>query len=202
MTITHTFLLGDNTHTFTTGEIAKQASGAVELCVLDTVVLATTVVSGRSKPELGFVPLTVDYAEKAYAAGRIPGGHLKREGLPPDHVTRVARRIDRAIRPLFRDDFRHETQVVVQVLSAQPEVATDILATIAASASLALTGIELHDYVASVRVNCVDDRFIVNPSADITTIRLDWIYAACCTCEICQHGCTERNAECCSGVGL
>lgn len=179
MSVTQSFFLGDLEYTLSTGEIARQASGAVTLQVQDTVLLATCVVSNRSKPELGFVPLTVDYSERSYAAGRIPGGHFKREVLPPDHATRAARRIDRALRPLFPANYCQETHIVVQVMSAQPEIATDVLGVIAASAALALSGVCLLDHVGCVRIGFLDNRFVVNPSQpDIPASLLDVVVAA------------------------
>jgi len=178
MSVKQSFLLDTLEYTLETGEVAKQASGAVTLQVEDTILLATCVVSNQSRPELGFVPLTVDYSERSYASGRIPGGHFKRETLPPDYATRVARRIDRALRPLFAPGYSQETHIVVQVLSAQPEIATDVPAIIAASAALALSGVSTTEIVGCVRVCFNDNHFSVTSTRpNNSTQLLDLIVA-------------------------
>ncbi|MFA7667357.1 MAG: polyribonucleotide nucleotidyltransferase, partial [Burkholderiaceae bacterium] len=134
-----TFKWGDNTVTLETGEIARQASGAVMVTVDDTIVLASVVVAKSAKPGQDFFPLTVDYTEKFYAAGRIPGGFFKREGRPTEREILVCRLVDRPIRPLFPEGFYNKVQVVLQVLSSNPEVDSDIPAMIGASAALAIS---------------------------------------------------------------
>ncbi len=121
-----TFKWGQHTVTMETGEVARQATGAVVLNMDDTVVLATVVAAKNPKPGQDFFPLTVDYVEKFYAAGRIPGGFFKREGRPTEREILICRLIDRPVRPLFPDSFYNEIQVVVQVMSSNPEVDSDI----------------------------------------------------------------------------
>lgn len=167
MHVKHSFTLGNQTVTLETGEIARQASGAVRLAVGDTVVLATVVADRRSKPGQDFFPLTVDYIEKAYAAGRIPGGHFRREGQLAEKETLTSRLIDRSIRPLFPDGFNNEVQVVVQVLSADPEIDPDIPALIATSAALTVAGIPFHGPVGAVRVGYLDEQYVLNPQRTV-----------------------------------
>ncbi|AHV93226.1 3' exoribonuclease, domain 1 family protein [Bordetella holmesii ATCC 51541] len=139
--VTKTFQYGQHTVVLETGEIARQASGAVLVSVEDTVVLATVVAAKKAKPGQTFFPLTVDYIEKTYAAGRIPGGFFKREGKPSEKETLTSRLIDRPLRPLFPEDFYNEVQVVIHTLSVNPEIDPDIPAMIGASAALAISGI-------------------------------------------------------------
>ena len=124
--VTKSFQYGEHQVTLETGEIARQAGGAVLVTVDDTVVLATVVASKTSKPGQDFFPLTVDYIEKTYAAGKIPGGFFKREGKPSEKETLTSRLIDRPIRPLFPEDFYNEVQVIIHVLSVNPEIDPDI----------------------------------------------------------------------------
>jgi polyribonucleotide nucleotidyltransferase len=124
-----------------TGKIARQADGAVLATYGETVVLATVVAAKAPREGIDFMPLTVDYQEKAYAAGRIPGGYFKREGRPSERETLVSRLIDRPIRPLFADGWRNETQVIVTVLSHDMENDPDVLAMVASSAALTLSGV-------------------------------------------------------------
>ena len=139
--IKKTFTYGSHQVTLETGEIARQAHGAVLVTMDDTVVLAAVTASKTAKPGQDFFPLTVDYAEKTYAAGKIPGGFFKREGRPTEKETLTSRLIDRPIRPLFPDGFYNEVQVVAQVLSLNPEVDSDIPAMIGVSAALTLSGV-------------------------------------------------------------
>ena len=134
--VSKTFQYGQQTVTMETGEIARQASGAVMVSVDDTVVLATVVAKDDVKPGQDFFPLTVDYIEKSYAAGRIPGSFFKREGRPSEKETLTSRLIDRPIRPLFPEGYFNEVQVIIHVLSVNPEVDPDIPSMIAASAAL------------------------------------------------------------------
>jgi hypothetical protein len=139
--ITKTFTWGQHTVTMETGEIARQATGAVLVNIDDTVVLATVVAKTDAKAGQDFFPLTVDYTEKSYAAGRIPGSFFKREGRPSELETLTCRLIDRPIRPLFPEGFFNEVQVIVHVVSLNPEVQADIAAMIGTSAALAISGI-------------------------------------------------------------
>lgn len=138
---TKTFQWGQHTVTMETGEIARQATGAVLVNIDDTVVLATVVASKSAKPGQDFFPLTVDYIEKTYAAGKIPGSFFKREAKPSELETLTSRLIDRPIRPLFPDGFYNEVHVVIHTVSLNPEVDADIAAMIATSAALSISGI-------------------------------------------------------------
>ena len=159
------FTYGQHTVTLETGEIARQSGGAVVVSIDDTVVLATVVAKTEAKPGQDFFPLTVDYAEKFYAAGRIPGGFFKREGRPSEKETLTSRLIDRPIRPLFPDGFYNEVQVIVHVLSLNPEVDADIPALIGASAALAISGIPFNGPIGAARVGYQNGAYILNPTA-------------------------------------
>ncbi len=161
--VTKTFQWGQNTVTLETGEIARQASGAVLVNVDDTVVLATVVAAKNAKPGQDFFPLTVDYIEKTYAAGKIPGSFFKREGRPSELETLTSRLIDRPLRPLFPDGFFNEVQVVIHVLSLNPEVPADIPALIGASAALAISGIPFNGPIGAARVGYIDGQYVLNP---------------------------------------
>ncbi len=163
--IKKTFTLGGQQVTLETGEIARQAHGAVICTIEDTMVLATVV--GAKSPKAGqdWFPLTVDYAERTYAAGKIPGGFFKREGRPSEKETLTSRLIDRPIRPLFPDGFFNEVQVVAQVLSLNPEVDSDIPAMLAVSAALTISGIPFNGPIGAVRVGYVDGQYVLNPTA-------------------------------------
>jgi len=163
--IRKTFTYGAHQVTLETGEIARQASGAVLVTVDDTVVLCTVVGSKSPRPGADFLPLTVDYVEKFYAAGRIPGGFFKREGRPSEKETLTSRLIDRPIRPLFPDGFYHEVQVVATVLSLNPEVDADMPAMIGVSAALTLSGIPFNGPIGAARVGYVAGQYVLNPSA-------------------------------------
>jgi polyribonucleotide nucleotidyltransferase len=160
-----TFPYGAHTVTLETGEIARQAHGAVVVNMDDTVVLATVVAAKQAKPGQDFFPLTVDYVEKYYAAGRIPGGFFKREGRPTEKETLTSRLIDRPIRPLFPDGFYNEVQVITTVLSSNSEVDSDIPAMIGASAALALSGIPFNGPIGAARVGYFDGQYVLNPTA-------------------------------------
>ena len=149
-----------------TGRIARQADGAVFASWGETTVLATVVAAKTPKPGIDFFPLTVNYQEKAFAAGRIPGGFLKREGRPSDKETLTSRLIDRPIRPLFPDGFRCDTQVIVTVLSHDLETDPDILAMIAASAALTLSGVPFMGPIGAARVGYIKGEIKVNPTID------------------------------------
>src|SRR5574340_524505 len=161
--IKKTFTFGRHQVTLETGEIARHASGAVIVNMDDTVVLVTVVAKNEVKPGQDFFPLTVDYQEKTYAAGRIPGGFLKRESRPSEGETLTSRLIDRPIRPLFPDGFFNEVQVVVHVLSLNPEVQADIAAMIGTSAALAISGIPFHGPIGAARVGYVNGEYVLNP---------------------------------------
>src|SRR5882672_4450665 len=162
---TKTFQYGAHKVTLETGEIARQANGSVLVSMDDTVVLATVVARTEAKPGQDFFPLTVDYVEKTYAAGRIPGGFFKREGRPSEKETLTSRLIDRPIRPLFPDGFFNEVQVVIHVLSVNPEIDSDIPAMIGASAALSVSGIPFKGPIGAARVGYVDGQYVLNPSA-------------------------------------
>ena len=152
--------------TLETGRIARQADGAVLATYGETVVLATVVADKAPKPGLDFFPLTVNYQEKTYAAGKIPGGFFKREGRPSEKETLVSRLIDRPIRPLFVKGFKHETQVVVTVLAHDLENDPDIVAMVAASAALTLSGVPFMGPIGAARVGFIDGEYVLNPTLD------------------------------------
>ena len=151
-----------------TGEIARQASGAVLVSLGDTTVLVTVVGARSAQPGRDFFPLTVDYVEKTYAAGKIPGGFFKREGRPTEKETLTSRLIDRPLRPLFPDGFRNEVQVIATVLSLDTEINPDIPALIGASAALAVSGLPFDGPVGAARVGYIDGEFVLNPTFEQT----------------------------------
>src|ERR1700755_1265941 len=161
-----------------TGKIARQADGAVLATYGETVVLATVVAAKSPREGVDFLPLTVDYQEKTYAAGRIPGGYFKREGRPTEKETLVSRLIDRPIRPLFVDGWRNETQVIVTVLSHDMENDPDIVALVASSAALTLSGAPFKGPIGAARVGFANDEFILNPTLDeMVDTQLDLVVA-------------------------
>jgi polyribonucleotide nucleotidyltransferase len=161
-----------------TGKIARQADGAVLATYGETVVLATVVAAKSAKDGIDFLPLTVDYQEKAYAAGRIPGGYFKREGRPTEKETLVSRLIDRPIRPLFVDGWRNETQVIITVLSHDMENDPDIVAMVAASAALTLSGVPFTGPIGAARVGFINNEFVLNPQIDeMLETQLDLVVA-------------------------
>jgi polyribonucleotide nucleotidyltransferase len=163
--VSKSFPYGPHTVTIETGEMARQADGAVKVSMGDTTVLVTAV--GERTPRAGrdFFPLTVNYVEKTYAAGRIPGGFFKREGRPTEKETLTSRLIDRPIRPLFPDDFFNDVQVVATVLSVDPEIDSDIPSLIGASAALAISGIPFNGPIGAARVGYKDGKYLLNPTA-------------------------------------
>lgn len=176
--VSKSFRFGNHDVTLTTGEIARQATGACICQMDDTVVLATVVAKKETKPGQDFFPLTVDYIEKTYAAGKIPGGFFKREGRPSEKETLTSRLIDRPIRPLFPDGFFNEVQVIIHVLSADPAVDPDIPAMIGASAALAISGIPFRGPIGACRVGYINDEIVINPTTDeLKTSRLDLVVA-------------------------
>ncbi len=158
------FNYGAHTVTLETGEIARQAGGAVLVSMDDTVILATVVAQTTPKPGQDFFPLTVDYIEKVYAAGRIPGGFFKREGRPSEKETLTSRLIDRPIRPLFPEGFTNEVQVIITVMSSNPEVDPDIPALIGASAALAISGLPFNGPIGAARVGYIDGQYVLCPT--------------------------------------
>lgn len=172
-----TFQYGQHQVTLETGEIARQSSGAVMVSMEDTVVLAT-VVAKDEVPGQDFFPLTVDYIEKSYAAGRIPGGYFKREGRPSEKETLTSRLIDRPIRPLFPDGYVNEVQVIIHVLSVNPEIDPDIPSMIAASAALCVSGIPFNGPLGAARVGYIDGQYILNPTASqLAVSKMDLVVA-------------------------
>ncbi len=161
--VTKTFQWGQHTVTMETGEIARQSTGAVLLDMDGTVVLATVVAKTEGKPGQDFFPLTVDYLEKSYAAGKIPGSFFKREGRPSEFETLTSRLIDRPIRPLFPEGFFNEVHVVIHTVSLNPEVDADIAAMIAVSAALSISGVPFNGPIGAARVGYVNGEYVLNP---------------------------------------
>lgn len=161
--VTKTFQWGQHTVTMETGEIARQSTGAVLVNMNDTVVLATVVASKSAKPGQDFFPLTVDYIEKTYAAGKIPGSFFKREAKPSELETLTSRLIDRPIRPLFPEGFFNEVHLVIHTLSLNPEVDADIAAMIASSAALSISGIPFNGPMGAARVGYINGEYVLNP---------------------------------------
>jgi polyribonucleotide nucleotidyltransferase len=169
---------GRQTLTIETGEIARQAGGAALVSLGDTVVLVTAVGAKSAKPGQDFFPLTVDYQEKTYAAGKIPGGFFKREGRPSEKETLTSRLIDRPIRPLFPDGFYNEIQVIATVMSVDPEIDPDIPAMIGASTALCLSGLPFNGPIGAARVGYVDGQLVLNPTkTELTTSALNLVVA-------------------------
>jgi polyribonucleotide nucleotidyltransferase len=159
------FPYGTHQVTIETGELARQADGAVVVSMGDSVVLVTAVARKEADPKKDFFPLTVNYVEKTYAAGRIPGGFFKREGRPSEKETLTSRLIDRPIRPLFPEGFKNEVQVVATVISLNPDVDSDIPAMLGASAALVLSGVPFRGPIAAAKVGYKDGQYILNPTA-------------------------------------
>jgi len=176
--VSKTFQWGPHTVTLETGEIARQSTGAVLVDIEGTVVLATVVAKSDAKAGQDFFPLTVDYIEKTYAAGRIPGSFFKREGRPSELETLTSRLIDRPIRPLFPDGFLNEVQVVVHVLSLNPEVQADIAAMIGTSAALSVSGLPFNGPIGAARVGYVNGEYLLNPGkTELANSKLDLVVA-------------------------
>ena len=161
--VTKEFQFGDQTVVLETGRIAKQATGAVLVTMGDTVVLCTVVGAKSARPGQDFFPLTVNYQEKTYAAGKIPGGFFRREGRPSEKETLTCRLIDRPIRPLFPKGFLNEVQVICTVMSANKDQDPDIASLIGTSAALAISGIPFNGPIAAARVGYQDGRYLLNP---------------------------------------
>ncbi|MCF8149572.1 MAG: polyribonucleotide nucleotidyltransferase [Sulfuritalea sp.] len=176
--IKKSFAYGDHTVTLETAEIARQAGGAVIVTMDDTVVLATVVGARNAKPGQDFFPLTVDYQERTYAAGRIPGGFFKREGRPSEKEILTCRLIDRPLRPLFPDAFYNEVQVVCTVMSCNPEIDPDIPAMLGASAAMAISGIPFSGPIGAARVGYIDGNYVLCPTkTQLENTQLDLVVA-------------------------
>ncbi|MBD8898254.1 polyribonucleotide nucleotidyltransferase [Rhodanobacter sp. DHG33] len=176
--VTKSFQYGKHQVTLETGEIARQASGAVMVSMGGTVVLVTAVAAAKAKDGQDFFPLTVDYVEKFYSAGRIPGGFFKREGRPTEKETLTSRLIDRPVRPLFPEEFKNEVQVIAQVVSMNPEVDGDIPALLGASAALSLAGIPFKGPIGAARVGYANGQYLLNPDvSELAGSKLDLVVA-------------------------
>jgi polyribonucleotide nucleotidyltransferase len=176
--IKKSFQYGDHTVTIETGELARQADGAVLVTMSETVVLVTAVGLKKATPGRDFFPLTVNYQEKTYAAGRIPGGFFKREGRPTEKETLTSRLIDRPIRPLFPEGFINDVQVVASVLSVNAEVDPDIAALLGASAALAISGMPFMGPIGAARVGYLNGKYVLNPTAtQLNESKLDLVVA-------------------------
>ena len=173
-----TFQYGNQTVTLETGEIARQAAGAVKISMGDTVVLVAVTTAKEVKPGQDFFPLTVDYLERTYAAGKIPGGFFKREGKQSEKEILTSRLIDRPIRPLFPEGFYHDIQIVAMVVSSDPEIDSDIAAMLGASAALLLTGVPFAGPLGAARVGYVDGEYVLNPTkTQLENSQLDLVVA-------------------------
>src|SRR6185437_9286774 len=170
--------INDTSLSIETGKVAKQADGSVVVRCGGTVVLSTAVASRTALEGRDFLPLTVEYRERAYAGGRIPGGFFKREGRPDEKETLTCRLIDRPLRPLFPEGFYNDVQVVIHTMSVNPEIDPDIAAMIGASAALAISGIPFNGPIGAARVGYIDGQYVVNPTAsELKTSMLDLVVA-------------------------
>jgi len=176
--IKKTFQYGNHTVTMETGEIARQAGGAVLCSMGDTSILVTTVAKKDAEEGRDFFPLTVNYQERTYSAGKIPGGFFKREGRPSEKETLTCRLIDRPLRPLFPKGFTNEVQIIATVVSLDPEIDPDVLAIIGSSAAVALSGAPFSGPVGAARVTYIDEQYVLNPNkTDLETASLDLVVA-------------------------
>ncbi len=176
--IIKSFEYGQHTVTIETGVIARQATAAVMASIGDTSVLVSVVAKKESKEGQDFFPLTVNYQERTYAAGKIPGGFFKREGRPSESETLICRLIDRPIRPLFPDAFKNEVQVIATVMSVNPDIQPDLVAMLGTSAALAISGVPFSGPIGAARVGYVDDQYVLNPSiAELENSRLELMVA-------------------------
>ena len=172
------FQYGRHTVTLETGIMARQATAAVMVNMDDTAVFVTVVANKKVKEGQDFFPLTVNYQERTYAAGRIPGGFFKREGRPSEGETLIARLIDRPLRPLFPEGFVNEIQIIATVVSVNPDVSPDLVAMIGASAALCLSGVPFHGPIGAARVGFINNEFVLNPSVkELASSRLDLVVA-------------------------
>ena len=176
--VTKSFQYGKHEVKLETGEIARQASGAVMASMGGTVVLVSVVAASKPREGQDFFPLTVDYVEKFYSAGRIPGGFFKREGRPTEKETLTSRLIDRPVRPLFPEEYKNEVQVIAQVISLNPEIDGDIVAMLGASAALSLAGIPFKGPIGAARVGYANGEYLLNPTvSELKTSALDLVVA-------------------------
>ncbi|MCE0490407.1 polyribonucleotide nucleotidyltransferase [Pantoea sp. Mb-10] len=176
--IVRKFQYGQHTVTLETGMMARQATAAVMVSMDDTAVFVTVVGQKKAKPGQDFFPLTVNYQERTYAAGRIPGSFFRREGRPSEGETLISRLIDRPVRPLFPEGFVNEVQVIATVVSVNPQVNPDIVAMIGASAALSLSGMPFNGPIGAARVGYINDQYVLNPTADeVKQSRLDLVVA-------------------------
>jgi polyribonucleotide nucleotidyltransferase len=176
MFVSKSVQIGNNTLTIETGKLARQADGAVTVRYGDTMVLVTAVASQEAREDIDFFPLSVEYREKTYAAGKIPGGFFKREGRPSEKEILSARLIDRPIRPLFPDNFKSETQIIATIMSMDKGNDADVLAAVGASTALGISDIPFEGPIASVRVGKLDGQLIVNPTiSDIDKCSIEFI---------------------------
>ena len=178
--IAHTFDLGDGrTVSLETGKLARQADGSVIVKVGDTMLLATVVSNKEPKEDIDFFPLSVDYQEKFASSGRIPGGFFKREARPTEHEILTSRLVDRALRPLFPENYKNETQVLIYLISSDKTTSPDAYAGLAASAALAVSDIPFNGPISEVRVARIDGKFCINPIIpDLERADIDIIVAA------------------------
>ena len=176
--VTKAFQLGEHQVILETGEIARQADGAVMVKMGDTHVLVTAVCRKKDDPTKDFFPLTVEYQEKFFAGGRIPGGFFRREGRPTEKETLTCRLTDRPIRPLWPEEFRREVQIIASVLSINPEIDPDIPAMIGASAALSISGMPFQGPIGAVRVGWIDGKYVLNPTTtQLKTSQLNLVVA-------------------------
>ena len=176
--VSKSFRYGNHDVTLETGEVARQATGAVMVSMGGTVVLVTAVAAAKAREGQDFFPLTVDYQEKFYSAGRIPGGFFKREGRPTEKETLTSRLIDRPVRPLFPEEFKNEVQIIAQVVSLNPEIDGDIVSMIGASAALSLAGIPFKGPIGAARVGYANGQYLLNPTVtELKTSDLDLVVA-------------------------
>jgi len=176
--ITKEIIINDQKVTIETGKIARQANGSVFVSCEGTSILATVAAKKDAKPDQSWFPLTVNYQEKTYAAGRIPGGFFKREGRPSEKETLISRLIDRPLRPSFPNGFLNDVQVIITVVSLNPEVQTDILSLIGASAALSISDIPFNGPIGGIRVGYIDNKYVINPSvSNMENSKLDLVIA-------------------------
>ena len=176
--ITKEIIINDQKITIETGKIARQANGSVFVSCEGTSILATVAAKRDASPDQSWFPLTVNYQEKTYAAGRIPGGFFKREGRPSEKETLISRLIDRPLRPSFPNGFLNDVQVIITVVSLNPEVQTDILSLIGASAALSISDIPFHGPIGGIRVGYIDNKYVINPSvSNMENSKLDLVIA-------------------------
>ncbi|HEU0112059.1 MAG TPA: polyribonucleotide nucleotidyltransferase, partial [Flavisolibacter sp.] len=175
-----TFDIGDGREvTIETGRLARQADGSVTVKMGNSILLATVVATEEPKPGQDFFPLSVDYMEKFASAGRIPGSFFKREGKLSDYEVLISRLIDRALRPLFPEDYFCEVQVIITLISSDPEVMPDALACLAASSALAVSTVPIKEVISEVRVSRIDGQFKINPTrSEMEKSDMDFIIAA------------------------